>query len=170
MDVQTAVRVRRSIRKYQPTEVPEGKLLRVLEAGRLSPSAANRQPWHFILITKREMKEKLRAAYGASWFIEAPAILVVCADPSKAWVRRDGEEYWKVDAAIAFQTMVLVATEEGLGTCWIGAFDEAAAKKALGIPDTVRVVVMTPLGFPAESKGEVRDRRPLNEVFHPEGW
>jgi nitroreductase len=170
MDVQKAVRTRRSIRKYQPFEIPEEKLKRVLEAGRLSPSAANQQPWHFIIITKPENREKLRAAYAADWFIQAPAILVVCADPFQAWTRRDGEEYWKVDAAIAMQSMALAATEEGLGTCWIGAFDEREAKKALGIPEKIRVVAMTPLGYPAETKGEVRDRKPLEKILHREGW
>ncbi len=170
MDIQKAVKKRRSIRKYQPFEIPEENLMRVLEAGRLSPSGGNQQPWHFILVTKPEAREKLRTAYSANWFIEAPAILVVCADPFEAWARRDGEEYWKVDAAIAMQSMVLAATEEGLGTCWIGAFDEKEAKKALGIPEGVRVVAMTPLGYPAETKGEVQDRKPLGKVLHRESW
>ena len=101
MDVFEAIKTRRSIRKYQNKPVEQEKLSKVLEAARLSPSAANRQPWRFIVVTDPEVKEKLRAAYNRDWFISAPVIIVGCALPHKAWVRSDGEEYWKVDLAIA---------------------------------------------------------------------
>jgi len=151
-------------------EVEEKKLLRVLEAGRLAPSAANRQPWHLIVVKKPEVRSMLRRSYDKEWFADAPVIIVACAEPSKAWVRGDGEEYWKVDVAIAMQNMVLAAVEEGLGTCWIAAFDEGEAKKCLGIPADVRVVAMTPLGYPAEEKGEVSRRKPLEEIVHYDSW
>lgn len=170
MDVFEAVQTRRSIRNYESKPVEEDKLMKVLEAGRLSPSAANRQPWHFIVVRDEEMRRKLRAAYDADWFVNAPVIIVVCVDPSAAWRRRDGEEFWKVDAAIALQSMVLCAWEEGLGTCWIGAFDERAVKDVLGIPQGIRVVAMTPLGYPAEKKGPVTQRKKLEEIVHYDGW
>ncbi|MBO3803302.1 MAG: nitroreductase family protein [Candidatus Brockarchaeota archaeon] len=170
MDVFEAVRTRRSIRRYEERPVEEEKLQRVLEAGRLSPSAANRQPWHFIVVREASAKERLRSSYGEEWFAGAPVIIVVCADPSLAWRRRDGEEVWKIDAAIALQTMVLCAWDEGLGTCWICAFDEKAAKEALGIPNGIRVVAMTPLGYPAERKEPVTQRKRLNEIVHYERW
>jgi nitroreductase len=170
MDVSKAIRVRRSIRKYKPQPVEAEKLLRVLEAGRLAPSATNRQPWHFIVITDPATREKMRQSYDRDWFVSAPVIIAVCADPRGAWVRKDTEEYWKVDAAIALQNMILTATEEGLGTCWIAAFKEPPAKEILAIPPHIRVVAMTPLGYPDEEKGEVTDRKPLSEILHREHW
>jgi len=164
------VRKRRSIRRYKPDPVEEDKLTRVLEAGRLAPSAANRQPWHFIVVRDPKVREALRAAYDRDWFVNAPVIIVVCADPTKAWVRADGEEYWKVDAAIAMEHIVLAATNEGLGTCWIAAFNEEAVRKVLNIPKHVRVVAMTPLGYPDEVKGEVVSRKSLNEIVHYDRW
>jgi len=170
MDVFEAIRTRRSIRMYENKPVEKEKLLEVLEAARLAPSAANRQPWSFIVVTDQKVKENLRSAYSRDWFISAPAIIVACAFPEKAWVRLDGEEYWKVDITIAMQSLVLGAWNEGLGTCWIGAFNEEEAKKALGIPANVRVVAMTPLGYPAEQKGPVTNRKPLEEIVHYEHW
>jgi len=170
MKVFDAICLRRSIRKYKSDPVEKGKLERILEAGRLSPSAVNKQPWHFIVVRDPSVRESLRASYGQSWFVNAPLIIVVCADPSSAWVRRDGEEFWKVDAAIALQNMILCATEEGLGTCWIGAFSEEPARRALKIPEKIRIAAMTPLGYADESKEPVSDRKPLKKITHYEYW
>ncbi len=170
MEFYEVVKRRRSIRKYKTTPVEEDKIARVLEAGRLAPSAANRQPWHFIVVKNPKVKEELRKAYNRDWFVNAPVIVVVCADPTKAWKRADGEEFWKVDAAIAMEHIVLAATNEGLGTCWICAFNEAEVKKVLRIPEHIRIVAMTPLGYPDEVKGEVTDRKPMNEILHYDGW
>ena len=170
MKVFDAICFRRSIRKYKSDPVEKGKLERILEAGRLSPSAVNKQPWHFIVVRDPSVRESLRASYGQSWFVNAPLIIVVCADPSSAWVRRDGEEFWKVDAAIALQDMILCATEEGLGTCWIGAFSEEPARRVLKIPEKIRIVAMTPLGYANESKEPVSDRKSLKEITHYEYW
>ena len=170
MKVFDAICLRRSIRKYKSDPVEKGKLERILEAGRLSPSAVNKQPWHFIVVRDPSVRESLRASYGQSWFVNAPLIIVVCADPSSAWVRRDGEEFWKVDAAIAMQDMILCATEEGLGTCWIGAFSEEPARRVLKIPENIRIAAMTPLGYADESKEPVSDRKPLKKITHYEYW
>jgi nitroreductase len=170
MEFYEVVSRRRSIRAYKPDPVEEDKLFRILEAARLAPSAANRQPWHFIVVRDPQKREQLRKAYDRDWFVKAPVIIVACADPTKAWRRRDGEEYWKVDVAIAMEHLVLAAANEGLGTCWIGAFDEKAVKEVLGIPEHIRVVAMTPLGYPAEEKGPVTDRKPLEEIVHYDGW
>ncbi len=163
------IRVRRSIRKYKVKRIEEEKFFRVLEAGRLSPSAANKQPWHFIVITDHEIRRKMKEVYGRSWFYEAPVIIVVCVDPKIAGVR-DGENFWKVDGAIAMQSMVLQATEEGLGTCWIGAFHEAVVRKILEIPPHIRVLVMTPLGYPDEVKEKVTKRKKMEEIIHKNKW
>jgi nitroreductase len=170
LDVFEAVRTRRSIRRYTDMPVEKEKLVQVLEAARLSPSACNNQPWDFIAVTDKAAKEKLFPAYSRDWFIDAPVIIVACSTPSAAWSRKGSEEYWKVDAAIAMQSLVLVAHELGLGTCWIGAFNEDKVKEALNIPEQVRVVAMTPLGYPAEQKGPVKDRKTMDKIVHYEHW
>ncbi|MCS7104871.1 MAG: nitroreductase family protein [Thermofilaceae archaeon] len=170
MEFYELVRRRRSVRAYKLDPVEEEKLMRILEAGRLAPSAANKQPWHFIVVKDAKVKEQLRKAYDREWFVKAPVVIVVCADPSAAWRRRDGEEYWKVDAAIAMEHIILAAANEGLGTCWIGAFDEKVVKEVLSIPEHIRVVAMTPLGYAAEEKGPVTDRKPLEQIVHFDKW
>ena len=170
MDVLEAIKIRRSVRSYLNRTVEPEKVDRVLEAARLSPSAVNFQLWNFIVVKDQDSKKRLARSYSRAWFAGAPIIIVICATPEKAWKRSDGEEFWKIDAAIATQDIVLAATAEGLGTCWIGAFDEKKAKEALSIPDNVRVVAMTPLGYPAEHKGQVTDRKPLTEIVHVDRW
>jgi nitroreductase len=170
LSILEVLKKRRSIRKYQTKPVEKDKLLTVLEAARLGPSAANMQPCQFIVVTAKEAREKLKASYKNDWFVNAPVIVVGCANPQEAWRRRDTEEYWKVDAAIAMQNLILAAAEAGLGTCWIAAFDENAAKKALNIPKDIRVVAMTPLGYPEEEKGLVSDRKPLDKIVHYNKW
>jgi nitroreductase len=170
LNVFEAVRTRRSIRKYADKPVEKEKLAKVLEAARLSPSACNNQPWHFIAVTDKAVREKLGPAYNRDWFAKTPVIIVACAMPLAAWSRKDKEEYWKVDAAIAMQNLILVAHELGLGTCWIGAFNENKVKEALNIPEKVRVVAITPLGYPAEQKGPVTERKPMEEIVHYELW
>lgn len=170
MGVFEIIRKRRSIRLYEEKPVEQEKLNRVLEACRLAPSADNRQPWRFIVVTNDEVKEKLRASYDEEWFVSAPVIIIGCAVPKEAWVRMDGQEYWMVDVAIAMQNMILVATELGLGTCWIADFDEEAARKALKLSQSVRIVAMTPLGYPTEEKRPVRNRKSLSEIVHYDSW
>ncbi len=169
MDVNEVIKVRRSIRKYKIKRIEEAKILRVVEAGRLSPSASNKQPWHFIVITDSESRKKMKQIYDRTWFYEAPTIIVVCVDPTIAAVR-DGENFWKVDGAIAMQSMILQATEEGLGTCWIGAFNEAVVRKILEIPQHIRVLAMTPLGYPDEVKEKVTNRKKIEEILHKNKW
>lgn len=170
MSVFDTIKNRRSIRNYSDKTVEEEKLLQVLEAGRLAPSAVNYQPWDIIVVKEPQVKEKLSKASPQAWLIKVPIMIVVCADPNRAWCRKDGEEFWKVDTAIAMQNMVLAAYELGLGTCWIGAFDEKTAKNALNIPDNIRVVALTPLGYPAEQKGQIIDRKNLVEIVHYNHW
>ena len=136
----------------------------------MGPSAGNLQPCQFIVVTDAAVRERLKASYTAEWLGSAPVIIVGCVNPKEAWRRRDKEEYWKVDAAIAMQNLILAATEEGLGTCWTANFDEKAAKKALNIPKEIRVVAMTPLGYPEEEKGLVSDRKPLDKLVHYNQW
>lgn len=170
MNVFEAVNNRRSIRNYLDKTVEEEKIFKIIEAARLSPSAANYQPWSFVVVKDKTVKERLSEAYPREWLNKAPVIFVACVDPRSAWRRKDGEEFWKVDAAIAVQNMVLVAYELGLGTCWICAFDEEKVKAAIGIPEEIRVVAITPVGYPAENKGPVTDRKNLSDIVHYDRW
>ena len=170
VNVFDAVKTRRSIRAYQAKEVENEKLMTILNAARLSPSANNNQPWDFLVVTDPQARDKLKQAYVKDWLAKVPAIIVACARPKDAWSRQDGEEYYKVDVAIAVQSMVLVAHELGLETCYVAAFDEAKVKSTLGIPDDVCVVLMLPVGYPAEQKNAVKDRKGLEQIVHFEQW
>lgn len=163
MDVMEAIRTRRSIRAYKPDPVPEDLLLQVLEAARLAPSAGNRQPWLFVVVRDPAVKERLREAYGAEWFFEAPVAICACCSGECAWTRADGKCYADVDVTIAMDHLILAAWELGLGTCWIGAFDAAKVTEVLGLPDGYAPVAMTPLGYPAQQP-EAKPRKPLEEI------
>lgn len=170
MDVFEAVKTRRSIRSYEDKPIEKEKLIKILEAARLSPSANNNQPSQFIVVSNKTIRESLLEVYPHHWFTKAPVIIVACSLPESAWTRQDGENYWKVDATIALENMILVAHELGLGTCWVAAFNEDKTKELLGIPKEVRVIALTPIGYPAEHKGPVTQRKPLTEIVHYERW
>jgi nitroreductase len=144
-------------------EVESHKIEKVLEAGRLSHSANNRQEWKFIVVKNAETKKKLvRVAMNQSFIDQAPVVLVACATESKA-VMTCGHPTYAVDVSIAFAYMLLQAYELGLGTCWIGAFSEDEVKSILGVPKHVRVVALSPLGYPATDAG-ARSRKSLDEI------
>lgn len=173
MDVFEAIRTRRSIRRYESKAVEKEKLFKVLEAARLAPSAKNYQPWSFIVVTDSRIKNSLNdhlENFNRDWSISAPVIIVACAFPEKGYVRKDGEEYWRIDVSIAMQNLILAAWEEGLGTCWIAVFDEKKIKEVLGIPSNIRVIAMTTLGYPAEQKEPVTKRKTLDEIVHYDCW
>ena len=163
---------RRSVRAYKPDAVPEELLQTALEAGRLAPSACNKQPWRFIVVRSETVRRALGAAYAREWFWKAPLVVAVCVLPKEAWTRsHDGKNYAMVDGALAMDHLQLAAAELGLGTCWIAAFDPAAAREILGLPDGAEIVGMTPLGFPdVEANPRVRSRRPLGEMVMKERW
>jgi nitroreductase len=164
MDVFTAISQRKSVRKYKDKAVDDEVLRRVLEAGRIAPSAGNRQDWKFIVVRDNETRHKLAiAARGQMFLAQAPLAIVGCAiEPT--YVMMCGQSAGILDVSIAFSFMMLEATEQGLGTCWLGAFDEGAVKKILGVPDAMRVVAMTPLGYPDETPAG-RPRKSMDEVF-----
>lgn len=171
MDVFEAIKTRRSIRDYRPDRVPEEKLLRCLEAFRLAPSACNYQPWRAIVVRDPKTKERLaEASFGQYFIAEADVVIVACGWEARAYKRMGG--YWNalaVDVAIAVDHLTLMAQAEGLGTCWIGAFDEQKVRDVLGIPSDVMVVALTPLGFPA-GPARATPRKPLEEIVCYEKW
>ncbi|MFQ6083719.1 MAG: nitroreductase family protein [Candidatus Aminicenantia bacterium] len=166
MSVLDAIRKRKSVRKYKSDPIPEDILLKVLEAARLAPSAKNLQPWKFILIKDEELKMKLAEACLRQYFItKAPVIIVACGFPDNCYAYQGRYmKSWPIDVAIAFEHLVLQAAEEGLGTCWIGAFEEDKVKEILGIPENVKVVALTPLGYPDEQPRD-RRRKSLEEII-----
>ena len=164
MDYYEVTRKRRSIRAYENRDVEEDKLKRILEAARIAPSAANIQPWRLIVIRKMEAKQKLKAAYARAWFWTAPVAICACGITSEAWKRSDGKTYLDVDVAIAMDHLILAATAEGLGTCWIGAFDPTEVKRILNLSPEIEPIALTPLGYPAESP-QPKPRKPWEEVI-----
>jgi len=171
MDFYDVVRQRLSVRSYKSDPVPEDVLNRILEAGRLAPSACNLQPWKFIVVTDPKIRKALvPACKGQGSISQAPVIICACGVVEQAWKKMGG--YWSaetVDITIALEHMILAATAEGLGTCWIGAFLEAEVKKVLAIPEGVKPIALTPLGYPArESKPQ--PRKPLAEITCADQW
>jgi len=163
MDVLTAIKQRRSVRAYKPAQIEEEKLKKVLEAARLAPSASNRQDWKFIVVREKETKKKLaRAAFGQSFIGEVPVVIVACGTEPKT-IMACGQPTSTVDVSIACAFMILAAYEQGLGTCWIGAFSEDEVKKILKIPEPVRVVAVISLGYPDESPSQ-KDRKDFDEI------
>jgi len=163
MDLWEAIRTRRSIRAYKLDPVPRALAEKVLEAARLAPSAANRQPWHFLVVTDAARRAALKEAYAKEWFYTAPVIMVACARPGAAWKRSDGVNYAAIDVAIAFDHLTLAARAEGLGTCWIGAFKPAELRRIMELPAELEPIALTPLGYPAED-GKFNERKRLDEL------
>jgi len=176
MDFSKLIAMRYSVRAYRPDPVEEEKLQQVFEAARLAPTAANRQPFQLIVIHTAGREAALGRIYQRDWFVQAPLIICACGVPAQGWVRMDGKPYTDVDVTIAMDHLILAATELGLGTCWIAAFDPAAAREVLGLPDGVEPVAFTPLGYPAEPDGlaaeqpRPKTRKPLSELVRYERW
>jgi nitroreductase len=157
---------RRSIRKYKPTPIPQDTLKYVLEAGRHAPSWKNLQCWRYIIVTD---PDKRKAISTRDWVTSAPTIIVACADPTLSGTRYN-QQYYILDMGISMEHIILAAAEKDLGTCWIGGqYDEPNIKQALGIPDEIRVVALTPIGYPAETPSP-KDRKPMDEIVSYEKW
>ena len=169
MDVFQAIKIRRSIRSFQDKPIEEEKLKRVLEAGRLAPSAKNQQEWKFVVVKDRELRRKLAIAANGQTFVgEAPVVIVGCATISD-YVMSCGQPAHSIDLAIALDHMTLQAVEEGLGTCWIGSFKEDEVKKLLKIPKEIRVVQLLPLGYPTFIP-EPKPRKSLDQIVSYDYW
>ena len=163
------VKKRYSVRGYKPDMVEDNKLKTVLEAMQFAPSASNRQPVQFIIINTQGKKQELRKIYDRDWFINAPLLICACGLPHESWVRSDGTNYTFVDVAIAMDHLILAATEVGLGTCWVAAFNAQELRKFLGLPEEVIPVAMTPLGYP-DIEPTPKERKPLDELVRYDHW
>ena len=162
MDTLTAIRARRSIRKYRNQPIEPEKLEAILEAARLAPSARNAQLWKFVVVQDQKQRELLATATKYSFIADAPVIIAgVALDPDR--VMSCGVPAYAVDLAIAMTNITLAACALGLGTCWIGGFDQDIARKALGVPEKYKIVELMPLGYPAENP-QPRQRKDLAEI------
>ncbi len=170
MEFSGLIRKRYSVRAYRPDPVEDDKLQQVLEAARLAPTATNRQAIQFIVIHTAGREAELGRIYKADWFVQAPLVICACGIPAKNWVRKkDGKNYNDVDVAIAMDHLILAATNAGLGTCWIAAFDAAATREVLDLPSDVEPIAFTPLGYPADQPGP-KKRKALSELVRYERW
>jgi nitroreductase len=172
MELLEAIKGRRSIRAYTPQEVPEEVVEKLIDAASFAPSAGNIQPWKFVIARKPETKEKLAQAANQTFIEEAPVAIVVCANEKRAEMGygfRGKTLYCIQDTAAAIQNILLTACSLGLGTCWIGAFDEDAARKAVNAPDGMRPVAIIPVGY-ADEAPEQRRQKPINQITQYESF
>lgn len=165
MEWEEIVERRYSVRSYDKSiPVDEDKLERVLQAAVLAPTAANRQPFRVFVIPTAGREEALKAIYPREWFSDAPYVLAVCSIPGEAWVHRNGKNFSDVDAAIVTDHLVLAAAAEGLGTCWVAAFDHDAARRFLKLDSGMEPIAFTPLGYSKGERTTERVRKPLDEL------
>jgi nitroreductase len=171
MDIYGAIKKRTSVRGYRPTPVEEEKLMRILDAARLAPSGKNGQPWTFIVVRDAQTRAKLvEACRGQAFVGEAPVVVCVCGREELAYQKMGG--YWNslpVDIGISLEHLMLAAAAEGLGTCWVGAFVEEDVRKLLEVPAEIKIVALTPIGYPAEEHA-FRPRKKLEEIVMYERW
>lgn len=156
---------RRSVRSYEQQPLDDGVLKEILEAGWQAPSAANRQPWTFVVVRDPERRRQLaEACNGQMWLADAGALIVGIGLPAVS------ERWYRVDVAIAMENMVIAATANGLGTCWIGAFNEDKVKEVIGAPEESRVVAVMPIGVPKGAWPNARARKEFGEVFRLDSY
>ncbi|MBN1612139.1 MAG: nitroreductase family protein [Polyangiaceae bacterium] len=169
MDFFEVIEQRYSVRAYKRDPIDEQVLRQVLEAARLAPTACNIQPFQLVVVQTAKRQHDLARLYHRAWFREAPLVIGIFALTDRAWARRDGVRYGWVDATIAMDHLILGATALGLGTCWVAAFDPAAAREIFRLPGNVQPVAFTPLGYPADAP-PAKSRKPLEELVRYEHW
>jgi nitroreductase len=171
MDVLEAIKTRRSVRAYSSREIPAKKLDRLRQAIRYAPSACNLQPWRFVFVKSASLRRQVaQAALDQMWMAQAPIIVAACGIPRVAYKTMGGYgNSAEIDVTIALDHLTLAAVAEGLGTCWVGAFDEKKIKSLLDVPRHAKVVALVPVGYPAspDANSPIKDgdRRKAAEVF-----
>ncbi len=170
MDVLEAIAARKSVRAFLDRPVEEEVLRRILEAARLAPSARNGQEWRFVVVQEKAMRERIATEAARQPFVGTAGVLLACCAQTDGRVMRCGQAAYPIDVAIAMDHLSLAATALGLGTCWIGSFDEKLVKQFLHIPLEVRVVQLMPLGYPVDPAPVSKGRLGLDEIVHRETW
>ena len=170
MEYSDLIAARYSVRAYRSDPVEDEKLQAVLDAARLAPTAANRQPFQLVVMHTAGREEEIGKIYRRPWFVEAPIVIGVCAISSQAWVREsDRFNACLIDAAIVADHLILAATNQGLGTCWIATFNVKAAQEVMQLPPEAEPVIFTPHGYPADQPGS-KTRKSLDELVRYERW
>ncbi len=168
MEYNDLIRIRESVRNYDPKRsVPKEILEKILDAGRISPSACNIQPWKFLVISSSPLLDKVKESYNRDWFKDTPHVLVIIGLKDQAWIRSyDGYNSIETDVAIAMTHIILAAENEGVGTCWIAAYNPAILRNALNLKDNQLIFGITPLGYPKPgyAKSINKKRKPLDEI------
>jgi nitroreductase len=164
------IAARKSVRAFVDRPVGEDELARLLEAARAAPSARNGQEWRFVVVRDRAMRERIAEEAARQPFIGTAPVLLACCAQTDGRLMRCGQLAYTIDVAIAMDHLTLAAAALGLGTCWIGSFDEALVKELLGIPAAVRVVQLMPLGYPADPSPVTKSRLRREEIVHMERW
>ncbi len=170
MDVYEAIRKRRSVRSFLDRDLPEETLVRILDAARLAPSANNRQEWRFLVIRDKAKKKAIADMTGSQGFIVEAPVILVCCGVDEGQVMRCGQDAYPIDVAIAIDHITLCAAAEGLGTCWIGNFNEEPIKRLLYIPRNVRVVELLPIGYPTDATPKEKHRLSLDNIVMYDRW
>ncbi len=173
MDFNQVLQDRRSVKNFKSQEIPQDKIDSILNAARLAPSWGNKQCWKFVLVKNYETRKNISNALlnenSARMGVEqAPLTVIVCAEPEKS-SEVNNQQYYLVDSAIAMDHLILAAQNEGLGTCWVGQFDERRIKEMLHIPEEYRVVALTPVGIPNETP-DTEAKRDINEIAYSDSW
>jgi nitroreductase len=170
LGVMDAIRTRKSVRHFLDKPVEQEKLDQILEAARLAPSASNRQEWRFVVVREPETRKLLSGIAGSQAHVWKSAAMIVACAETDGHVMRCGQPCYPIDVAIALDHISLAAVELGLGTCWIGDFDEAKVKQLLDIPDEIRVVELMCLGYPADGGAVEKKRLSVEKVVKYEHW
>ena len=169
MDLLALVRSRYAVRSYQTRPVEQDKLDRILEAVRLAPSGSNRQPWKFVVVHDADVRHRLVAACADQQFIAQAPVVVAGVGLTPDRVMSCGVPGDPVDVAIALEHLALAAAAEGLGTCWIGAFHQDQVREVLGIPESVKVIGVMTIGYPADSP-RPKNRKPIGRIVCYDRW
>jgi len=180
MEFSDVIKYRTSLRNYSNKEVEENKITYILECARFAPSQRNKQSWRFIVIKNKETIAQIaKTSLINRWLKTAPVLIIACADPTLS-ATRNNINYYIIDVSIALEHLILAATDVGLGTCWIGEYNEEKVKELLEIPKRIRVIALTPIGYPRGTKGIIetitttllrsKKRKTLNEIVHCDHW
>ncbi|MBW2969224.1 nitroreductase family protein [Candidatus Woesearchaeota archaeon] len=173
MDALECIKTRRSIRRFKDKPIAFELIGNILESARLAPSAGNIQEWNFILVTDYKTRENIAmASCMQTWMNDAPVFIVVCSNPRKSerFYGNKGESFYCIqNSAAAIENILLSAHAQGLGACWIGAFEEDQVKKAASIPGNIKVMGIIPVGYSAEEP-DLPEKFPLTDVVFVEKW
>lgn len=167
MDFIELATYRSSIRNFSPQPVEKEKLIHILEAARIAPSAANFQPWQFIVISEPVLLQLVKELYPREWLMTAPVIIAALGDHNKGWHRgKDNKDFTEIDVAIAIDHLTLAAADSGLGTCWVCNFDAEKFRDLFNLPDDIEPIALIPIGYPGNHAIPVKLRKPIEKIVH----